>query len=69
QGLAINTLSREVYAAIGGDGVSIVDLTYSVESSVLTGAAGSAFSVASEENVADRVLIVGNGSKLSERCP
>ena len=69
QGLAINTSSSEVYAAIGGDGVSIVDLTYSVESSVLTGAAGSAFSVASEENVADRVLIVGNGSKLSERCP
>ena len=69
QGLAISTSSSEVYAAIGGGGVSVADLTYSVESSVLTGAAGSAFSVASEEGVADRVLIVGNGSKLSERCP
>ncbi len=69
QGLALSTSSSEVYAAIGEDGVSVVDLTYSVESSVLTGAAGSAFSVASEVDVADRVLIVGNGSKLSERCP
>ncbi|MCH8963557.1 MAG: hypothetical protein IIB58_01240 [Planctomycetes bacterium] len=69
QALAIRASSSEVYAAIGVDGVSVVDLTYSVEASVLTGAAGSAFSVASEENVADRVLIVGNGSKLSERCP
>ena len=69
QGLAINTSISEVYAAIGSDGVSVVDLTYSIESSLLTGAAGSAFSAASEEGVADRVLIVGNGSKLSERCP
>ena len=67
--MAISTSSNEVYAAIGGNGVSVVDLTYSVESSVLTGAAGSAFSAASEEGVADRVLIVGSGSELSERCP
>ena len=69
QGLAISTSFNEVYAATGVHGVSVVDLTYSVESSVLTGVAGSAFSAASEEGVADRVLIVGSGSKLSERCP
>jgi hypothetical protein len=69
QGLAISTSFNEVYAATGGHGVSVVDLTYSVESSVLSGAAGSAFSAAGEEGVADRVLIVGSGSKLSERCP
>lgn len=69
QGLAIHSGMNLVFAATGSDDVSTIDLTYELESAILQGAASSAQSVASQEGIDNRILIVGNGSNLSERCP